>query len=172
MENQKFSLPPGPVVSFWEVVREKALVMLGLAVLGLGSLYALEYFRPGQENTTMSGVILAVFAAVLAYLKSEQSHLIMNNRMTEWLQNADKVAESRGYAQAVSDLELKELRHTELAILRERKLVEDRARDAAEVLRVAQETALAMSIASAAPAGHTPPDVADPTEDNSKEGGA
>ena len=76
-------------------------------------------------------VLMGFLASLLAYLKSEQTHLVVNSRMTEWMEKADQASDAAGYQRGVADQEGSK-----------RRVIADAATAAALVLKVAEDKAL------------------------------
>ena len=71
-----------PKVVFGLDFNRLAVVVFAITVIGVISL---QWIRPTTDNTTLIGQIITLAGVVLAFLKNQETHLVVNSRMTEML---------------------------------------------------------------------------------------
>lgn len=73
------------------------VVMMTLGVIGV---VAVTFARPTQDNTVLVGLILGFLApttlSLLAFMKSQETHLSVNSRLEAFMQAAEEAARAQG----------------------------------------------------------------------------
>jgi hypothetical protein len=73
------------------------VLMLGLAI---ASITAIAILRPEKDNSTLYALILGSIGpttlALLAFMKSQETHLSVNSRLEQFIQNTDRSARAEG----------------------------------------------------------------------------
>jgi len=73
------------------------VIMIAIAI---GSITAIAVGRPGLDNSNLYGLILGSIGpttlALLAFMKSQETHLSVNSRLEQFIRNADRAARSEG----------------------------------------------------------------------------
>lgn len=76
--------------------------VLFLATLAVIAILAVSLIRPTQDNTTLITAILSTvvptIAAVLAFMKAQETHLSVNSRMDELLKRTSELSRVEGVA--------------------------------------------------------------------------
>ena len=141
MERLSSNTSEVPTVKFSAAVKGQIAALVILGGIGVGAIVTLEYLRPDKDNMPMALILVSFIASVLSYLKAEQSHLVMNNRMTEWLEKSDQAAELQGRMLAGEEQEARRVQDLTDTAAATRRIAENAATAAAEVLETAREKA-------------------------------
>lgn len=84
------------------------ITIFGMTLLGVSAVIAVFLMRPDKDNTaiivSILGFIGPTLAAILAYFKAQETHLVVNSRMDEFkrgLQEAARLAVAAARAEGV-----------------------------------------------------------------------
>lgn len=73
------------------------VIMMTLAITGSVSLLI---FRPEQDNSSTIGLIFGFLStttlSLLAFMKSQETHLSVNSRLDQFIESAKKIARAEG----------------------------------------------------------------------------
>lgn len=73
------------------------VVMLGIAI---AAITAIAILRPEKDNATLYALILGstgpTTLALLAFMKSQETHLSVNSRLEQFIQSTDRSARAEG----------------------------------------------------------------------------
>jgi hypothetical protein len=74
-----------------------------MAMFAVASVVAVTLIRPTQDNssliTTILGFIATTTASLLAFMKSQETHLSVNSRLDAFMRNAEMAAHIQGLAE-------------------------------------------------------------------------
>jgi|ERR1700722_1700083 len=83
------------------------LTVILLAMIGAILIGTILTLRPAADPlliiTAVSGFVASIGAGVLSYMKSQETHMLVNSRMDEWMAAQDKVSRAEGVVQGTSD---------------------------------------------------------------------
>lgn len=87
--------PPNNLPYIWAVV--------AMMFLGVGAIAAVSIFRPVEDNTvvitTIVGFIAPTTLSLLAFMKSQETHLSVNSRLDAFMASARAAAHAQGITQ-------------------------------------------------------------------------
>ena len=76
-----------------------------MLLMALGSVMGILLIRPGQDNTqliaTVVGMMVPTIAAILAFMKSQETHLSVNSRLDAFMAEHAASADAKGFARGV-----------------------------------------------------------------------
>lgn len=76
------------------------IVIAIMAIIGLLVIMVITWLRPTHDNSILIGLVLGFVTtttvAIFAFLKSQETHLMFNSRMTEMMENVKEVARLKG----------------------------------------------------------------------------
>lgn len=79
-----------------------ALILAGMAVVGVVAIIIISAFRPDQDNATLIAVVIGLItttsASILTLLTSRETHLSVNSRLDTFVETAEAAAQARGEA--------------------------------------------------------------------------
>lgn len=76
------------------------VAVLIMALIGVLGVVGVTYLRPGEDNTVLIGLVLGFLApttlSLLAFMKSQETHLSVNSRLDDFIRNAENAARGEG----------------------------------------------------------------------------
>jgi hypothetical protein len=76
------------------------IAVVVMAVIGVVAVVAITIARPDKDNTAVYAIIFSSLTpttlALLAFMKSQETHLAVNSRLDQFIENADRAARSEG----------------------------------------------------------------------------
>lgn len=76
------------------------IVIAIMAMIGLFAILVIVWLRPTEDNTTLItmviGFVSAITTGLFVFLKSQETHLMFNSRMSEMMENVKEVARLKG----------------------------------------------------------------------------
>lgn len=76
------------------------LAVVAIVLISAASIVAVEWLNPDKDNsliiTAILGFITPTMASIFSFLKAQETHLMVNSRLTEFMQNSEKAALARG----------------------------------------------------------------------------
>lgn len=76
------------------------IVIAIMAIIGLLVIMVITWLRPTHDNSILIGLVLGFVTtttvAIFAFLKSQETHLMFNSRMSEMMENVKEVARLKG----------------------------------------------------------------------------
>lgn len=71
-----------------------------MSIIAMVCIVAVTLIRPSQDNSVLNVLILGfsttTTAAILAFMKAQETHLSVNSRLEQFIRNADRAARSEG----------------------------------------------------------------------------
>lgn len=124
--------------------------IVSLVALGLGTVMGILYLRPEAENTplimTIMGLLAPTVVSTLALLKVQETndklqetHVMINSRMTELLEKTGLAAHAEGVAAGVAQEQSALIANKEATAAATQKIADDASQAAAAVLQTARE---------------------------------
>lgn len=78
-----------------------------MLLMTLGTVMGILLIRPGQDNTqliaTVVGMMVPTIAAILAFMKSQETHLSVNSRLDDFMTEHAARAKTEGLIQGAAD---------------------------------------------------------------------
>lgn len=78
-----------------------------MMLMGLGAVMGILLIRPGQDNTqliaTVVGMLVPTIAAILAFMKAQETHLSVNSRLDAFMTEHAATADAKGFARGVEE---------------------------------------------------------------------
>jgi hypothetical protein len=82
------------------------MALVAMVFIGVASIVMVEVLRPNQDNMVLHGLILGFLTpttmSLLSLLKANETHTIVNSRMTALLEMTQKAAFARGQLEGPS----------------------------------------------------------------------
>lgn len=76
------------------------IAVVVMAVFAIAAISVISIIRPERDNSAMYVLILgfgtSTTAAILAFMKSQETHLSVNSRLDDFIRNADRSARAEG----------------------------------------------------------------------------
>jgi hypothetical protein len=71
-----------------------------MAIVTVAAIVIIAVVRPAQDNASINiqiiGFATTTTAAILAFMKAQETHLSVNSRLEQFIKNADRAARSEG----------------------------------------------------------------------------
>jgi SMODS and SLOG-associating 2TM effector domain len=87
------------------------LTVILLVLIGAALIAAILALRPASDPLVVlggvGGFVGSIGAGVLSYMKSEETHNLVNSRMDEWMEARDRIAHAEGLAKGQALAEVK-----------------------------------------------------------------
>ena len=91
---------------------------LCFAALGAGLVVVILYLRPNSDPMDViervASPLIPTLAAAMAWLKSQETHLSINSRLTEFMRTATDAADAKGQLKGVADEQMRQAKQSSL----------------------------------------------------------
>lgn len=76
------------------------IAVVVMVIVALAAVVVIAIVRPNQDNSALyvliTGFDTTTTAAILAFMKAQETHLSVNSRLEEFIRNADRSARAEG----------------------------------------------------------------------------
>lgn len=123
------------------------IVLVLFVLMGLCSVFLLLYLRPTQDNLPILSSMFAFLALLVSGMfallnkKVDDTHHLVNSRMTELLAKTEEVSEGLGYNKALREAEIERVNLVNMAQSRADQILDHAATQAKEILATAAAAA-------------------------------